>query len=209
MEQQLVCPNCRAENMPGALTCYRCNTKMPSAPKWVGPMAFKVYDPAKDRGIAYGVAILGGLVVIVAFFLSWLGVPKGASEADNRGTGAFDILLGSQGSKSAIGSGGVGEASVGLDVRLVLLVVLIAALVAIGVAIVRPMFGPLLACGLVVLIGAVYFFIELVIRNNKEFNTPDLVGLLRLGFYLTLLGGALIMGASFRYRRVPTMQSRT
>ena len=208
MEPQLVCPNCKAENMPGALTCYRCNAKMPSAPGWVGPAAFKVYDPAKDRGSAYMLAIVGGILVVASFFLSWLGVPKGAEDADNRGTGAFDILLGSPGSKSAIGNGGVGEASVGLDVRLVMFVVLLAALAAIGIAIIRPMFGPLLICGLVALAGPIYFLVQLVVKNSKQFNAPDLVGLLRLGFLGAILGAALIIGSSFPYRKVEMMQSR-
>src|SRR4051812_358707 len=117
MEPTLVCPNCRAENLPGALTCYRCNTKLVNAPSWVGPMAFKTYDPTKDRGIAYLLAVLGGVVVVVGYFLAWLGVPGSLDTgASSRGTSAFDILLGSRGTLSAIGSGGVGEGSVSLDV---------------------------------------------------------------------------------------------
>jgi hypothetical protein len=209
MEPQLACPNCRAENLPGALTCYRCNTKLAGAPGWVGPMAFKTYDPAKDRGIAYLLAVLGGVVVVIGYFLAWLGVLKDAVEAENRGTSAFDILIGSKGTLSAIGNGGVGEGSVSLDVRFVLLVALVAALAAIAIAFIKPLFGPLLACGLIVLVGPVYFLVQLVLRNNKEFNTPDLVSLLRWGFYITLIGGALIISSCFRYRKVPMMQSQT
>ena len=51
MEPTLVCPNCHAENLPGALTCYRCNAKLINAPGWVGPMAFKTYDASKDLGL--------------------------------------------------------------------------------------------------------------------------------------------------------------
>ncbi len=207
-ETQLVCPNCRVENLAGALTCYRCNAKMPSAPGWVGPASFKVYDASKDRGTAYLYTIVGGLGVVVCYFLAWLGVPKDASDAGSRGSSAFDILFGAQGSRSAIGSGGVGESSIGLDVRLALLIAALAALGAILIAIIRPQFGALLMCGLVVLAGAVYFFLQLVFRNNAQFNTPDLVGLLRIGFYGTLVGGLIILVSSFRYRKVETFPSR-
>ncbi|HEX2909665.1 MAG TPA: zinc ribbon domain-containing protein [Chloroflexia bacterium] len=205
--QQVICPNCHADNVPGALACYRCNTKLPGAPGWTGPVAFKVYDGAKDRGLAYMFAILGGIMVVVSFFLAWLGVPKEASDATNRGTSGFDILAGAQGSHSAIGNGGVGESSVGLDVRLILLVVLVAAFVAILSAIIKPLFGLLLLCGLIILAGPVYFFLQLVLRNNAQFNTPDLVGLLRVGFYGAIAGAAIIMAASFSYRKVETYQS--
>jgi len=208
VEPQLVCPNCRAENMPGALTCYRCNAKLAGAPGWVGPMTFKTYDPTKDRGVAYLLAALGGVVVIVGYFLAWLGVPSTATEAQNRGTSAFDILLASNGSLSAIGNGGVGEGSVSLDVRLVLFVALVAAVAGAISALVKPLFGPLMAAGLVALVGPLYFLVQLVVRNSKQFNTPDLVGLLRWGFYISLVGSLLLIGTSFRYRRVPTMQSR-
>lgn len=206
IERQLVCPNCRAENLPNALTCYRCNAKMPTAPSWVGPASFTVYDAKKDRGIAYAVAIFGAIVVLVSCFLSWLGVPKDVSDAANRGTSAFDILFGANGSKSAIGNGGVGNGSVGLDVRLVLLLVVLAAIVTIVTAIIKPFFPLLLVAGLVCLIGPIYFFLQLALRNNNQFNTPDLVGLLRLGFWGTLVGGALIVGAALRYRAKPTFQ---
>lgn len=208
MEPTLVCPNCRAENMAGALTCYRCNAKLVGAPNWVGPAAFKTYDATKDRGIAYLLAVLGAVMVVVGYLLAWLGAPGTASEATSRGTSAFDILLGSRGTLSAIGSGGVSEGSVSLDVRLVLFVVLIAALAAAVSAFIKPLFGPLMACGIIVLLGPVYFLVQLIVRNSQQFSTPDLVSLLRLGFYLTLVGGALIISSSFRYRRVPMMQSR-
>src|SRR3954451_15725208 len=141
MQPTLVCPNCRAENMPGALTCYRCNTRLAGAPGWVGPMAFKTYDPSKDRGTAYLLAVLGGVVVIVGYFLAWLGVPSAATDAQNRGTSAFDILLASNGSLSAIGNRGVGEGSVSLDVRFVLFVALVAAVAGAISALVKPVFG--------------------------------------------------------------------
>lgn len=209
METQLACPNCRAENMPGALTCYRCNTKLAGAPGWVGPMTFKTYDPAQDRGIAYLLALVGGVVVLVGYFLAWLGVPGTANEAQNRGTSAFDILLASNGSLSAIGNGGAGAGSVSLDVRLVLFVALLAAVTGAISALIKPLFGAMLVAGLIVLVGPIYFLVQLVLRNNQQFNTPDLVGLLRWGFYITLVGGLLMIGASFRYRKVPMMQSRT
>jgi hypothetical protein len=207
VEPQLLCPNCRAENMPGALTCYRCNTKLAGAPGWVGPATFKTYDPSKDRGVAYLLAVLGGVVVIVGYLLAWLGVPNAATEAQNRGTSALDILLASNGSLSAIGNGGAGAGSVSLDVRFVLFVALVAALAGAISALVKPLFGALLAAGLIALVGPLYFLVQLVLRNNQQFNTPDLIGLLRWGFYITLVGGLLITGTSFRYRKVPTMQS--
>lgn len=208
MEPQLVCPNCRAENVPGALTCYRCNTRLAGAPGWVGPMTFKTYDASKDRGIAYLLAALGAVVVLVGYFLAWVGVPSSVADTQSRGTSAFDILLASNGSLSAIGNGGVGEGSVSFDVRLVLFVALVAAVAGAISALVKPMFGAQLAAGLIVLVGPIYFLVQLVLRNNQQFNTPDLVGLLRWGFYISIVGGLLIIGSSFRYRKVPTMQSR-
>lgn len=200
MEQQLLCPNCRAENLAGALTCYKCNTKMPSAPAWVGPAPFRVYDAAKDRGIAYVIAIAGAIAVLICAFLSWLGVPKGVDGAQDRGISAFDVLFGATGSRSAVGQGGVGESSIGVDVRIVLLLVLLAAIATIVVAIVKPLFPALLLAGLVMIAGPLYFFIQLAVRNNAQFNTPDLVSLLRIGFWGTIVGGAIVVGASLRYR---------
>ena len=209
MEQQLVCPNCHAENLPGAMSCYRCNSKMPTAPAWAGPAPFKVYDYTKDRGRAYYFSIVGAVLVAICYFLTWIGVPKAAQDANNKGTSALDILLGSAGSKGAIGQGGVGDGSVGIDVRMVLLVVLLAALASLAVAIIKPMFLPLLACGLIVLAGSVYFLLQLIVRNNAQFNTPDLIGLLGLGFYGTLVAGVCILGSSFFYRPVPMMMTKT
>lgn len=206
VERQLVCPNCRAENLPNALVCYKCNAKMPSAPSWVGPASFTVYDAKKDRGIAYMVAIFGAVIVLVSAFLTWLGVPKDVDDAGSRGTSAFDILFGASGSKSAIGNGGVGDSSLSLDVRLFLLLMVLAAVVTIIVAIIKPLFPLLLVAGIVSLIGPIYFFLQLVLRNNAQFNTPDLVALLRIGFWLSLFGSALIIGVSFRYRTKPTFQ---
>ena len=207
MEQPLLCPNCRAENMPGALTCYKCNTKLPTAPTWVGPAKFQVYDPAKDRGIAYIFAIAGALGVLLCLFLGWLGVPKSAEDSEARGTSAFDILSGARGSRDAIGRGGVGESSIGLDVRLVLLLVAVAAILTIVIAIIKPLFPVLLLAGLLIVAGPIYFFVQLALRNNAQFNTPDLVGLLRLGFWGTIVGGVLIVAASLRYRPRQMMQS--
>ena len=207
-EQRLLCPNCRAENLPGALTCYNCNAKMPSAPQWVGPAKFRIYDAGKDRRIAYLFAIVGALGVVLCSFLAWLGVPKGAGGAANRGSSLFDIVFGAQGSQSAIGSGGVGASSVGADVRLVLAVVAVAAIVTLLVAIIKPLFVVLLICGLLIFAGPIYFFVQLAVRNNAQFNTPDLVSLLRLGFWGTMVCGLLIIIASFSYRPRQTYQSR-
>ncbi len=209
METQVVCPNCRAENLPGAMNCYKCNSKMPTAPAWAGPASFKVYDATKDRGVAYMAGVAGAVLVVVSYFLAWLGVPKGGEDVENRGTSALDILLGSNGSKGSIGRGGVGEGSVGLDVRFILLVVLLVALAAIAIFLIKPVFAVLLPCGLIVLAGTLYFLVQLVVRNTATFNTPDLVGLLRLGFYGSVIGGAVIIGAAMRYRKVPTLMSRT
>ncbi len=158
--------------------------------------------------MAYLLAVLGGIVVVVGYLLAWLGVPSAADGAQNQGTSAFDILLASKGSLSAIGNGGVGDGSIGLDVRFVLFVALVAALAGAISALVKPMFGALLPAGLIALVGPIYFLVQLVLRNSQQFNTPALAGLLRWGFYITLLGSLLIVATSFRYRRVPTMQSR-
>lgn len=201
METKLLCPNCRAENLPNAKYCYRCNTVMPSAPAWVGPMKFKAYDAAKDKPSGWVAAAFGSVIILVSSFLAWLGVPKSVTDADSRGTSPFDILIGSTGSKSAIGNGGVGSESVGFDVRILVLAMMIAALVVLALAVFRPLFVPMLVAAIIALIVPIYFFVTLAVRNSATFNTPDLVGLLRIGFYGSIIGAVIMLFGAIGCRR--------
>ncbi len=174
---------------------------MPSAPAWVGPMKFKAYDAAKDKPSGWVAAAFGSVIILVSSFLAWLGVPKSVTDADSRGTSPFDILIGSTGSKSAIGNGGVGSESVGFDVRILVLAMMIAALVVLALAVFRPLFVPMLVAAIIALIVPIYFFVTLAVRNSATFNTPDLVGLLRIGFYGSIIGAVIMLFGAIGCRR--------
>ena len=168
---------------------------------WAVPATFKTQTFSYSEPVGrFSYFTLGGIIlVVVSYILPWLNsAPKNFLDKPNIPTDALLIMGGNGG--GAVGLGGISRTIVGVDVRVVLLVLLIVEAVTFLMISIKPMFIPLLLCSIFILAGPIYFLIQLISGNSAS----QVLSFLGLGFYGTIIGGICILGSSFFYLKRPS-----